>query len=184
MTDGSPSVRSGAFHRPSVNSLIWSVLDATTVAIATLVALRLRVRVPAGMHVISQPAYLLHTAWPFLLVFIAWFGVLLIVIARSYGLYDPILNRSGLHEQRLTVQAALTSGLLLCGTLYLARAEMVSRIVVVLTVIFTTVLLCCRIRVRDIERSVKFYAEVLGFKKVREMTSPTGNRLAFLELPE
>ena len=43
VTDGSPSVRSGAFHRPSVNSLIWAVLDATTVAIATLVALRVRV---------------------------------------------------------------------------------------------------------------------------------------------
>ena len=87
---------------------------------------------------------LLKIGISFLLVFIAWFGVLLIVIARSYGLYDPILNRSGLHEQRLTVQAALTSGLLLCGTLYLARAEMVSRIVVVLTVIFTMVLLCSR----------------------------------------
>ncbi len=165
VTDGSPSVRSGAFHRPSVNSLIWAVLDATTVAIATLVALRLRVRVPSGMHVISQPAYLLHTAWPFLLVFVAWFGVLLIVIARSYGLYEPILNRSGLHEQRLTVQATLTSGLLLCGTLYLARAEMVSRIVVVLTVIFTTVLLCSR---RAIWRQVVYrrYREGLVTRNV------------------
>ena len=41
----------------------------------------------------------------------------------------------------------------------------------------------CRIRVRDIERSVKFYTEVLGFRKVRETTSPAGNRLAFVILP-
>lgn len=41
----------------------------------------------------------------------------------------------------------------------------------------------CRIRVRDIERSVKFYTEVLGFNSVRESTSPAGNRLAFVELP-
>ena len=143
-TDGIPSVRPVLFHRPSVNSLIWAVLDSMTVAIATLVALRVRVRVPSGMHILSQPGYLLHIASPFLLAFVAWFGVLLIVIARSYGLYEPILNRSGLHEQRLAVQASLTSGLLLCGTLYLARAEMVSRIVVVLTVIFTTILLCAR----------------------------------------
>lgn len=41
----------------------------------------------------------------------------------------------------------------------------------------------CRIRVRDLERSIKFYTEVLGFRKVRESTSPAGNRLAFMELP-
>jgi len=41
----------------------------------------------------------------------------------------------------------------------------------------------CRIRVRDIERSVKFYTDVLGFIRVRESTSPAGNKLAFLELP-
>lgn len=41
----------------------------------------------------------------------------------------------------------------------------------------------CRIRVRDIDRSVAFYTEVFGFRKVRESTSPAGNRLAFLELP-
>lgn len=41
----------------------------------------------------------------------------------------------------------------------------------------------CRIRVRDIERSVKFYGEVLGFSKVREHASPAGNQLVFLQLP-
>lgn len=41
----------------------------------------------------------------------------------------------------------------------------------------------CRIRVRDIERSAKFYCDLFGFKKVREHASPAGNTLAFLELP-
>lgn len=40
-----------------------------------------------------------------------------------------------------------------------------------------------RIRVRDIDRSVRFYTEVFGFQSVRESTSPAGNRLAFLALP-
>jgi len=143
-TDENPSVRSGRFHRPSVTSLIWAVLDIATVAIAMMVALRVRDSVPMGMHILSEPTYLLHITTPYLLAFVAWFAVLLVVIARSHGLYETNLNRSGLNEQRLTVQATLTSGLLLCGTLYLARAEMVSRIVIVLTVIFTTILLCTR----------------------------------------
>ena len=41
----------------------------------------------------------------------------------------------------------------------------------------------CRIRVRDIDGSVEFYTQLFGFEKVRESTSPAGNRLAFLELP-
>lgn len=48
---------------------------------------------------------------------------------------------------------------------------------------FQTRFLHCRIRVRDIEKSVNFYTRLFGFRKVRESTSPAGNRLAFLELP-
>jgi exopolysaccharide biosynthesis polyprenyl glycosylphosphotransferase len=44
----------------------------------------------------------------------------------------------------MTVQAALTSGLLLCGTLYLSSGESISRVVVALMVVFTTGLLCLR----------------------------------------
>jgi len=144
VADARPSVRIGLFHRPSVTSLIWSMLDLATVALAGLLALYVRSTVPSELEAISVPGYLVSSATPYLLIFVAWFGLLLVIFARSYGLYEPILNRSGLNEQRLTVQATLTSGLLLCGTLYLARAEMVPRIVVVLTVAFTGVLLCTR----------------------------------------
>lgn len=41
----------------------------------------------------------------------------------------------------------------------------------------------CRIRVRDISKSIEFYTAVFGFKKVRETLSPAGNQLAYLELP-
>jgi exopolysaccharide biosynthesis polyprenyl glycosylphosphotransferase len=148
-----PSERVGLFHRPSVTSLIWAALDLATVVVAALLALRLRVTMPDDVHNISQIGYLLHTSPPVLLIYIAWFCLLLVVIGRSYGLYEPILNRSGLHEQRLTVQVTFSSGLLLCGTLYLARAEVVSRIVVVLMVLFTTVLLCIQ---RAIWRKVAY----------------------------
>lgn len=48
---------------------------------------------------------------------------------------------------------------------------------------FESKFLHCRIRVRDIEKSVNFYCDLFGFRKLRESTSPAGNRLAFLELP-
>ena len=60
------------------------------------------------------------------------------------GCMGRFRHRSGLHEQRMTVQATLTSGLLLCGTLYLSSGEAISRVVVALMVVFTTALLCLR----------------------------------------
>lgn len=46
------------------------------------------------------------------------------------------------------------------------------------------VLLHTRIRVADLDRSVKFYTENLGFVlKGRSDKSPAGNQLAFVELP-
>jgi exopolysaccharide biosynthesis polyprenyl glycosylphosphotransferase len=144
VSEAGTSTRSAFFHRPSVTSLIWATLDIATVVIAMLMALRFRGVVPSEQHAIFEPVYLIHIASPYLLMYLAWYALLVVVISRSYGLYRPILNRSGLHEQRMVVQASLTSGLLLCGTLYLMRADMVSRIVVVVTVIFSTILLCAR----------------------------------------
>jgi lactoylglutathione lyase len=44
-------------------------------------------------------------------------------------------------------------------------------------------LLHTRMRVNDIERSVKFYEEALGLKAVRRHTSPRGAQLVFLATP-
>jgi exopolysaccharide biosynthesis polyprenyl glycosylphosphotransferase len=142
-TGGSRSVRYGVFHRPSVTSLIWASLDLLTVAVATVIALRFRETIPVEVHAASLLQFLHESVNTRLLGYVGWFGFLVVILARSYDLYGPILNRSGLHEQRMTVQASLTSGLLLFGTLYLTQAK-VSRVVVVLMVVFTTVLLCVR----------------------------------------
>jgi exopolysaccharide biosynthesis polyprenyl glycosylphosphotransferase len=141
---GAQRVRSGIFHRPSVTSLIWAALDLMTVAIAGLLAVCFRVDVPSSVKVALLPAFLFHSAPVQLLVYVGWYGLMVVILARSYGLYGPIPSRSGLNEQRLTVQSALIAGLLLCGTLYLGKAEVVSRIVVMLLVLFTMVLLCLR----------------------------------------
>ena len=40
-----------------------------------------------------------------------------------------------------------------------------------------------RYRVDDLERTVKFYREVLGLREVSRMVSPRGSKLAFMALP-
>ncbi len=141
---GAPSARSGWLYRPSVTSLIWAALDLLTVAIAAIFSLRFRAdygTLPPN----SLSAFLEHPAPHVVFAYIAWYGFLVVVLSRSYGLYGQVLSRNGLNEQRMTVQAALIAGLLLCGTLYLAGgADKISRIAMVLLVLFSTVLLCTR----------------------------------------
>src|ERR1700689_4020061 len=45
-------------------------------------------------------------------------------------------------------------------------------------------LLHTRYRVNDLERTVKFYKEVLGLEELRRHKSPRGSELAFLKAPE
>ena len=45
-------------------------------------------------------------------------------------------------------------------------------------------LLHTRYRVNDLERTVKFYREVLGLKELERHKSPRGSELAFLKAPE
>lgn len=47
-----------------------------------------------------------------------------------------------------------------------------------------TKLLHTRYRVNDLERSVKFYTEVLGLQEVRRHKSPRGSELVFLKAPQ
>jgi len=134
----------GLFRRPSITSSVWASVDMLTVVVAAVVALRFRVVTPPEVSTLHVLPHLIHSSPDLLFFYIGWFGVCVVFFTRSYGLYGPIQHRSGLHEQRMTVQATLTSGLLLCGTLYLSSAEAISRVVVALMVVFTMALLCLR----------------------------------------
>ena len=138
------STRFGLFRRPSVTSIVWASLDLLTIFIAVILALRVRIALPPHVHVLYVVPDLIEASPRTLFLYIGWFAACLIFFARSYGMYGPIQNRSGLHEQRMTVQASLMSGLLLCGALYLFNGVAVSRIVVALVVLFSAVLLCVR----------------------------------------
>jgi exopolysaccharide biosynthesis polyprenyl glycosylphosphotransferase len=79
-----------------------------------------------------------------LLVLLCGFTVALIMTSRRLHLYSPMRLNSFLHEQRLSVQACLYSGLLLTGTLYLIHAEDIPRSIVLITVGLVTVALSLR----------------------------------------
>ncbi|WP_325384519.1 sugar transferase [Edaphobacter sp.] len=138
------STRFGLFRRPSMTSMVWASLDLVTVFVALILALRVRVVLPPQVSVLHIVPDLIEVSPRTLFLYIGWFAACLIFFARSYGLYGPIQNRSGLHEQRMTVQAVLVSGLLLCGALYLFNGVAISRIVVALVVLLSAVILCVR----------------------------------------
>ncbi len=135
----------GTEARPSISSVVWALLDVVTAVLAGLIALRLRLEGHAGSDI--QPGVmwnLLHpTNMPSFLMLLV-FGVYVVLTSRLFGLYRSSENISGLHEQRMTVQAVLTSGLLLCGTLYLTRGYAVSRLAVLMTVVLTMPMLMFR----------------------------------------
>ena len=79
-----------------------------------------------------------------LLALLCGFIISLIITNRRLHLYNPTRLGGYLHEQRLTVQACFTSGLLLTGTLYLVHASDIPRIIVLTTVGLVTVALCLR----------------------------------------
>jgi exopolysaccharide biosynthesis polyprenyl glycosylphosphotransferase len=135
----------GIFQRPSVASLVWATLDLMTVIVAAVMAERVRMPVPVVAHPVSMIPAILTSTPRLTFFYISWFALTLIFITRSFGLYGPIQHRSGLHEQRMTVQATLTAGLLLCGALYLGhKGAEIPRAVVLLLVLITGVLLSVR----------------------------------------
>ena len=130
-------------RRPSVTSAAWALVDIGTALLASLIALRFRADVAEASGVIpglGMPTPL----WGTFGLYMGFFALCLVFFTRSYGLYGSIQNRSGLNEQRMTIQATLVSGLLLCGAIYLARNLEVSRVVVIVSVLLTGAMLCAR----------------------------------------
>lgn len=150
--------------RPSLTILAWAGLDVLTALTASLIAMQYRLDF-ARVSGLLVPGGIARTLWSEYGAYMAWFAACLVFFSSSYGLYGAIQSRSGLNEQRLTVQATLLAGLLLCGSIYLLRGESVSRIVVMLTVLLTGTMLCAR---RALWRSMVYtrYREGLDTRNV------------------
>ena len=143
-------VRSNVWSHSFRVAFFWALCDAASV----LVAATLAVKFYLGSFILASfmdgdsP---LRVHWTFSTspvltgFFLGWFILALILVSRRLHLYGPIQLRNTLHDQRLTIQACCTAGLLLCGSLYvIGRGKEVSRGVVLLTIVFTAMLLSAR----------------------------------------
>jgi len=142
--NASASGAAGTLSQPGLTSIVWASFDFLSALLGGLIAFRLRLipegRVPAE-RVLAQ---LVPVQPAIALMFLLLFGVYLVIFARIYGLYGMSQNHSGLHEQRMTLQATLTAGLLLCGSLYVMHGYGISRVMVMLTVVLTMVMVMAR----------------------------------------
>lgn len=122
------------------------ILDALTVFGAALVAaiIELHTSPIAGVRGFWRGTLIHGQSMGILTGLLVGFTATLIVISRSFHLYTPTRVANHLHEQRLSIQACLISGLLLTGTLYLIKAEEIPRSVVILMVVLLTVSLSMR----------------------------------------
>ncbi len=138
---GLGSAKRRSASQSSVNTGLMMAADVIAVVTALYLALHLHLEngdgVWSGVHgVLAEgPAMLVQ------LGYLAWFVAVLLVLSWHDGLYGRLRTTSKLHELRMTVQACLNAGLLLCGAMYMTHATSIPRTVVISLVCFTTILL-------------------------------------------
>lgn len=125
---------------------MWMVLDAITILGASSLATIFRFHTGplAGARGFWHGTLINGRPMSILLALLCGFTFALIITSRRLNLYSPLRLTSILHEQRLSVQACLTSGLLLTGALYLIHAEDIPRSIVLVTLVLVTVSLSLR----------------------------------------
>jgi exopolysaccharide biosynthesis polyprenyl glycosylphosphotransferase len=125
---------------------LWMILDGITVLGAAILSTLYEFHTGpmAGAKGFWQGTLIYGRSMGILLALLCGFTTALIVISRRLHLYSPTRLASFLHEQRVSVQACFTAGLLLTGTLYLVHAEDIPRSIVLSTVGLVTVSLSLR----------------------------------------
>jgi len=128
------------------STTIWMVLDGITVLGSAVLATLYQFQTgPMARARGFWGGPLFHgRSMGTLLALMCGFTFTLIITSRRLRLYAPSRLRGFLHEQRLSVQACLTSGLLLIGTLYVIRAEAISRTIVLVMLGLITISLSLR----------------------------------------
>src|SRR5271165_2646202 len=130
----------------STRGRFWIILDVITIVGSALLASVYKFRSSPIDEAMGfwHGTLIYGRSMSILLILLCGFTVTLIMTSRRLHLYSPMRLTSFLHEQRLSVQACLYSGLLLTGTLYLIHAEDIPRSIVLITVGLVTVALSLR----------------------------------------
>ena len=120
---------------------MWMAIDAVTVCVAAVVATlyKLHATPMEGARNFWHGTLIHGRSTGILLALLCGFIFALIVTSRRLHLYTPTHMTNFLHEQRMSAQACLTSGLLLTGALYLVQAEDIPRVIVLGTVLLVTI---------------------------------------------
>ena len=136
------------FNRPSVTGLLSAGLDLITALAAGGLAIRIRTFGPLESRPWEALPHMIPSSQSVFMTYVLWFGLCLVFFMRTYGLYRPMQQISGLHELRMTAHATVVAGLTLCGTLYLSYGTSISRIEILLTLTLTFILMSARRMVR------------------------------------
>jgi exopolysaccharide biosynthesis polyprenyl glycosylphosphotransferase len=125
---------------------LWMFADGATVLAAAMVATLYEFHTGpvAGARGFWHGTLIYGRSMGILLALLCGFTIALIITSRRMHLYTPTRVGTFLDEQRLSVQACLTSGLLLTGTLYLVHAQDIPRSIVLITVGLVTISLSLR----------------------------------------
>jgi len=117
---------------PGLDSKLLLMLgDVVVVTLAFAIALVIKVKF---FESFADSKKLSIDDMPVYLAFFGWFLLALLLVSRRYGLYSPFFVTSGRRELRLTVQAVLNAGLLLCGSIYMTHWDIASRSLMILLI--------------------------------------------------
>jgi len=124
----------------------WAALDLVTVLGAAILATLYKQGLGplSAVRAFFAGTLIYGRSAEILLGLLGWFALSLVLVSRRLQLYTPVRISGVLHEQKLSLQACLTSALLLTATLYLVRASDIPRTIVVITVALVTVALSLR----------------------------------------
>lgn len=125
---------------------LWMMWDALTVVVATVTAALIGFHVGprAGARSFWHGTLIRGGSVEIFLAIFAGFILVLLATSQRFHLYSPRLLGGFLHEQSLTLQACIISGLLLTGSLYVLHESMVPRRIVFLTLALVTTGLSAR----------------------------------------
>lgn len=140
------AIPAGEAASADAKTKLWIALDVVTVMVVAMFAtfFDFHVRPLPGVCALWHGTLIHGRPASLLFALLCWFVVVLVFTSRRLHLYVPKRLSSLLHEQRMSLQACLGSGLLLTGTLYIIHADDIPRGIVLGTILMATMALSLR----------------------------------------